>query len=71
MLSSYVLWDSKPDFVLSLFLNFLPKTRKIVKTNRLEVRTCLMRCVCVCVFTLIHREGFICLRLEFQGTDQR
>ena len=28
-------------------------------------------CVCVCVFTSIHREGFICLGLEFQGTDQQ
>ena len=28
-------------------------------------------CVCVCVFTSIHHEGFICLGLEFQGTDQQ
>ena len=28
-------------------------------------------CVCLCVFTSIHREGFLCLGLEFQGTDQR
>ena len=27
--------------------------------------------VCVCVFTSIHLEGFICLGLEVQGTDQR
>ena len=26
---------------------------------------------CVCVFMSIHLEGFICLGLEFQGTDQR
>ena len=26
---------------------------------------------CVCVFTSIHLEGFICLGLEVQGTDQR
>ena len=25
--------------------------------------------LCVCVFTSIHREGFICLGLEFQVTD--
>ena len=32
-----------------------------------------MQCLdaCMCVFTSIHREGFICLGLEFQGTDQR
>ena len=28
-------------------------------------------CVCVCVFTSIYHEGFICLGLEFKGTDQR
>ena len=28
-------------------------------------------CVCVCVFTSIHHEGFICLGLEFHGTDQQ
>ena len=27
--------------------------------------------LCVCVFTSIHLEGFICLGLEVQGTDQR
>ena len=27
--------------------------------------------VCVCVFTSIHRKGFTCLWLKFQGTDQR
>ena len=27
--------------------------------------------VCVCVITSIHREGFICLGLGVQGTDQR
>ena len=26
---------------------------------------------CVCVFASIHLEGFICLGLEVQGTDQR
>ena len=31
----------------------------------------LFACVCLCVFTSIHREGFISLGLEFQGTDQR
>ena len=25
----------------------------------------------VCVFTSIHHEDFICLGLEFQGTDQQ
>ena len=41
------------------------------------VRVCVL-CVCVCacaracVFTFIHREGFIFLdQLECQGTDQR
>ena len=30
------------------------------------------RCVCMCVFTSIHREGFICLdQLDWQGKDQR
>ena len=28
-------------------------------------------CMCVLVFTSFHREGFIALELEFQGTDQR
>ena len=27
--------------------------------------------LCVCVFTSIHLEGFICLGLDVQGTDQR
>ena len=31
----------------------------------------LLLCVCVCVFTSIHLEGFIHLGLEVQGTDQR
>ena len=38
------------------------------------VCVCMCMCVCVCVlceFTSIHREGFICLGLEIQGTDQR
>ena len=36
------------------------------------VRVCVCVCVCVCVlFTTIHREGFIYLGLEFQGTDQQ
>ena len=28
-------------------------------------------CMSVCVFACIHLEGFICLGLEAQGTDQR
>ena len=27
--------------------------------------------LCVYVFTSVQREGFICLGLEFQGTDKR
>ena len=30
-----------------------------------------MYCVCVCVFTSVHREGFACLELELQETDQQ
>ena len=44
--------------VLAFYLNFF-------KVGLLYV------CVCVCVFASIHRESFICLGLEFQGTDQR
>ena len=33
---------------------------------------CVLCVVCVCVFTSIHREGFICLdQLGYYGTDQR
>ena len=37
--------------------------------NYTDFRDCV--CVCVCVCTSIHLEGFICLGLEVQGTDQR
>ena len=33
-LCSYVLWDSKAGFVLSLFLNFLPKSRLLFLQKR-------------------------------------
>ena len=33
ILKEYILWDSKPGFVLGLFFNFLPKSRPLFLQN--------------------------------------
>ena len=62
---------------------FLPKEPTTVQNFRLLtaqvkfhqiwtlIRYFCWKYVCVCVFTSIHLEGFICLGLEVEGTDQR
>ena len=63
-----IVWNGSEKVFISWSI-FTPALKLVRARACVCVYACM--CMCVCVLTSIHREGFICLGLEFPGTDQQ